>query len=156
MSQVQYPDVNGVRTSYCSIVAGFDGFPIVGLRSINYREPLEIGKIRGTSPKPIGRTRGNADIEGDMEMYAEEWKNQLLPKLAGLFGLSGFSEASIPIKVSYAERRNPSGIHSDHLIGVRIHSPDRTNTEGTDASIVKLTLDIMDIVWANKYRSLRG
>lgn len=140
-----YPDVNGHRTSYCSIELGVAGqLPIAGVKSINYREMPEVGKIRGTNVKPMGRTRGQVDFEGDIEFYQREWRN-LMPVLSQL-GLFGFSEVSYPVTVVYAEEASPLDIVIDELIGVRFMGPENAHAEGPDALVVKLTLNIMDLI----------
>jgi hypothetical protein len=148
-----YPDRNGNRTSYCSIEFGVNGTPIKGVKSINYKDTLEIKKIKGTSAKPIGRNRGTLDFEGDIELYQAEWL-ALLPILT-LGGTVGFSEMSHTITVVYAELLSPGDTVIDRLVGVRFHSPEVANSEDGDLASLKVTLDIMDIVWANRYRSLR-
>jgi hypothetical protein len=61
-------------------------------------------------------------------------------------GLYGFSERSYTVNVSYSE--TGYGTISDVLTGVRVHSPDLTNSEGTDALTVKCELDILNpILW---------
>lgn len=148
------PDVNGMRTSYCSIELGIDGIPVIGVDSINYRDTHEIGKIRGTSALPIGRTKGNGDAEGDITVYQADWNAILLPKLT-LGGSVGFAELAWPVKIVYAEQLNPQDTVTDRLVGVRFTAPDIANAQGTDATKVKLTLNIMQIVWSNLYVGLR-
>lgn len=151
----RYPDVNGIRTSYCSIQLNLDGLPIVGVDSINYRNTHEVGKIRGTSAKPIGRTRGNLDFEGDIEFYQAEWASLVLPKLGGPFGIFEFSARSWTVTVAYSEVGAPRDqIVTDTLIGVRFLAPDQSNAQGTDAAKVKLTMNIMDIIWNQSYQAL--
>lgn len=147
-----YPDVNGVRVSYCSIELDIDGTKLKGVRSINYKETTEIPKIRGLSAKPIGRTRGNSDFEGDIELYREEW-DELVAKLSQN-GAVGFSETSWPVSITYAEPSDLSKTVTDRLIGVRFHSPEIANSESADATVVKVMLSIMDIAW-NGRGSLR-
>jgi hypothetical protein len=149
-----YPDRNGNRTSYCSIEFGVNGTPIKGVKSINYKETLEIKKIKGTSAKPIGRNRGTSDFEGDIELYQAEWL-ALLPILT-LGGTVGFSELSHTVTVVYAELLSPGDTVIDRIQGVRFCPPEVANSEGGDLATYKVPLDIMDIVWANKYRSLRA
>ena len=149
-----YPDVNGVRTSYCSIELGVDGLKLQGITSINYRETAEIPKIYGTSAKPLGRPRGRVDFEGDIEMFRAEW-NQLLVKLTRN-GTVGFMELAWPITVTYSEALAPDDTVTDRLVGARFHSPDAPNAEGAEATKIKVSLSLMDIRWANKYQSLRA
>lgn len=146
-------DVNGNRTSYCSIEFAVNGLRIKGVKSINYREINEMSKIRGTGAKPMGRTRGTADFEGDIEIYQAEWR-ALLPFLTR-GGTFGFAELAHPVTVTYAEALSPLDTVTDRLIGVRFHSPDVANTESTDAVVLKVALNIMDITWNNMFKGLR-
>jgi hypothetical protein len=150
-----YPDVNGVRTSYCSIELAVNGIRLKGVRSINYRETHEVPKIRGTSSHPIGRTRGIVDFEGDIELYQADWL-ALLPTLT-LVGTVGFAEIAHTVSVMYAELLSPQDTVLDTLVGVRFLAPESSGSEGADAQMIKLTLSIMDILWARGvYRGLRA
>ena len=151
---IAYPDINGVRHSYVSIEFGIDGTKVKGVKSINYKEETEVAQIYGTAALPIGRTRGRVKFSGDLEIYEEEWYKTFLPKLAKN-GAIGFSEGAWPISVSYAEEAATENTVTDKLIGVRLLSPERSQTEGTDALVIKVTLDIMGITWGNKYVGLR-
>ncbi len=148
-----YPDVNGVRTAYCSIEVGIAGFFLKGVKSLNYKDNGEIPKIFGTSPIPIGRTRGQNDSEGDIEFYQEEW-DEMLPLLT-LAGSIGYMEGIWPISVTYAEPSQMAKTKTDQLVGVRFMSAERSNAEGTDALTVKLSLSIMRIVWHTKFVAMR-
>lgn len=150
----RYPDVNGIRTSYCSIQLNLEGLPLIGVDSVNYRNTHEVGKIRGTSAKPIGRTRGNLDFEGDIEFYQAEWASLILPKLT-FFGVREFSATSWTVTIAYSEVNAPRDqIVTDTLEGVRFLAPEQSNAQGTDATKVKVTMNIMDIIWANRYQAL--
>lgn len=150
----RYPDVNGVRTSYCSIEFGLDGIPAIGVDSINYRDTHEIGKIRGSSASPIGRTRGNGDAEGDITIYQAEWNSIFLPKLTR-GGAFGYAELAWPVKIVYAELLSPDDTVTDRLEGVRLTAADIANAQGTDATKIKLTMNIMKIFWSKLYVGLR-
>lgn len=150
---ILYPDVNGVRTSYASIELAVLGLRLKGVKAINYKDGVEIGKVRGTSANNIGRTRGTNDPEGDIEIYQEEWDN-LLPLLT-TGGLIGYSELATPVTVIYAEVTSPQKTRMDILEGVRFHSADRANAEGSDALTVKLSMDIMKIRWHGLFLALR-
>jgi|SRR4051812_46586039 len=147
------PDINGNRTSWASIVLGVAAKPLIGIKSINYKDVGEIPKVKGTAGNPIGRTRGSNDCEGDVEILQQEW-NELLPMLtAG--GALGYSELSWPITVSYAEPSNLLLTVTDRLVGVRFFGAEKSNGEGTDALTVKVNLSLMRIVWNNRYVALR-
>lgn len=147
-------DVNGVRVSYCSIELLINGsVRLKAVKAINYKEINNIPKIKGTSTGPIGRPRGDADYEGDLEIYQAEWK-ALLPLLTRN-GSFGFAELSHTLTCSYSERLSPADTVTDTMRGVRFHSPETAQSEGPDVSTVKVQLSIMEIIWANRYRSFR-
>jgi hypothetical protein len=150
---ISYPEVNGHRTSYCSIELGIDGTRIKGVKSINYKDEVEIGELYGTSSNRIGRTRGRSKPGGDIEIYQAEWEEYLLPKLARN-GAIGFAELSWTITVTYSEL-GLSRTVTDRLIGVRFLSADKSNSEGTDALVVKCTLDVMRVMFQQRYKALR-
>jgi hypothetical protein len=141
-----FPEVNGHRTSYCSIELGIAGQPpISGVKSISYDENPEVGKMFGTNVKPTGRTRGKVDFEGSIEFYQRDWRN-LMPILS-MGGLFGFSEVAFPLTVIYAEEHSPQDLVADELVGVRFLGPKNNHSEGgADALVVSVTLNIMDIL----------
>lgn len=148
-------DVNGVRTSYCSIAFGLDGIRLRGIRSINYRNPTEIGTVMSNGvPGPFGRTRGNAKPEGDMEILQAEFTKVVLP-LVTLSGVFGYSELSFPISVAYSELLSPADTVQDDLIGVRLHSPEIANSDGTEAAFYKVTFSMMRLRLDGKYVAFR-
>jgi hypothetical protein len=154
MPPIFYPDINGNRTSFCSIELGFTGIPVKGIKSINYREKHDIPAIYGTSAKPIGRTRGRVSFEGDIEFYQAEW-NSLLPFLT-LAGAFGFAELSRVLTIVYAEKLSPQHTVTDVIVGARLNSPDSSNSEGTEASTIKCSISMMDIKWAKGFQGLRN
>lgn len=153
MPGIVYPDINGVRTSFCSIEFGVEAIRLTGVKALNYRTTHDIPKVRGTSSKALGRVRGEEECEGDIEIYQADWK-KLLPVLT-VAGAFGFAERSVPCRVVYAELLSPLDIQTDILMGVRIHSADNANSQGPDALTVKLGLSIMDIIYDGKYFGLR-
>lgn len=169
---VNYPLINGHRYSFSSITIDMNGIRQLGFKSINYKASLKPGELRGTSPLPLGRTRGDATFEGDLEMYRAEFDVLLgalgqygsaiggfsagvtLPGV-GSFGITtganlGFMEVAFPIIVSYQELSN-NMLTTDTLEGVRITDVDMSNSQGTDGSTVKLSLHVMNIQFSNAY-----
>lgn len=136
--------INGKAYSWASLSIGILGERIIGITAINYRDVGEIGEVRGAGPLIIGRTRGKAHGEGDLEMVREEW-DALLPKLTNN-GLYGYSEVASDIIV--ARKEGPTKVVTDRLPGVRFHSAESSNAEGTDAAIIKVTLSLSGpVMW---------
>lgn len=152
---MDWPNVNGVETSYCSIrlLVGA-GVPIKGVTAINYKDVGEIPDVMGASAVPLGWTRGNNRSEGDIELLQSEW-DELLPKITAA-GLTGYMETIWPVAVTYAEAIQPQKTKTDMLPFVRFHSGERSHAKGTDALTIKLQMKILpQIQWHGLYVAQR-
>lgn len=135
---VAYPLVNGVYHAFASIELKLKGDIYVGAKSINYKDSLTPVKVRGAHAEPIGRTRGDYDAEGDLEMYSQQG-HQFLQALG-----QGYKETTWDATVTYSE--NGLDTITDTLIGCRIQEVDKSNSQGTDASTMKFTLSVMKVL----------
>lgn len=135
--------LNGLEVSFCSMEVGVNGVLFSGIKSLNYKDNLEIPKGYGTSANPALRGRGQSKPEGDIEIYRKDWL-RLLPILTKN-GAYGYADLAWPIKVSYAEPADDTLTSTDFLQQVRLHSAEFSGAEGVDLATVKLTLDIMKI-----------
>jgi hypothetical protein len=149
MLPLQYPLINGFLLSWSSIEIAVGPLQAVVLtKSIKYKDARTLGKVYGTSPMKVGRTRGQLDPTGSWEVYRSAWDQIVRDILvAGLGGGVGFGENAITIFVKYAEPSNPTMIVTDILSGVICHSPEGGGSEGTDALTIPFELDIMKIQW---------
>ena len=139
-TNVAYPLINGHRYSWASIELGVAGDLTRGFKSINYSDGLEPGKVPGTDPSAIGRTRGKHTAEGSVEMYRTEAQN-LIEKIG-----DGFYEVAWDITVCYREPGLP--IITDSIRGVRLKKTNADNSDGSDASSLKFDPDIiLPILW---------
>jgi hypothetical protein len=133
----EYPLINGKRYSFCSIEAVFattSPIPIIGLKSLNYSESLEPGEVYGTRPQLLGYTRGKQKPTADAEFYRLEFDAFRLT--LGAAGI-GFGEAVFDIPVMWAELGAP--VVTDVIVGARITKVESSNSDGTDASTIKVT-----------------
>jgi hypothetical protein len=149
-----YPLINGYEPSFASIEVQLAGSglvrPLPGIKAINYNDKTARAKIFGHSVSPQGRTRGQVTPSGSIEFYKRQWGTTSALLSGG--GAWGISERSWIITVLYAEvGMTPT---RDVLEGVSIISPDSSNSEGTDASVVKCELDLMLILWNGVSKSL--
>lgn len=140
--QIEYPEINGHRFSFASIEATFNGLSILGIVSINYSPELTPGKVYGSAPQKIGRTRGKEDSSCDFEMLRLEYEN--LVESITQSGLA-YGEAAFDIIVQYSELPT-SPVLTDTVLGFRIGKPDLQNQDGTDPSTVKVTGDPMRVL----------
>lgn len=138
---ISYPLINGHRYSFASIEFGANNAILRGVSSIDYGDELTPGKMRGTGPNVIGRTRGEYDGDADIEMYRLEWEN--LKSTLGQNGV-GFGETSFPVTVCYGEVGQP--VVTDTLEGCRITKVRTGGSEGSDPTKVKLTIDLTRIL----------
>lgn len=138
---ISYPLINGHRYSFSSIEFGANGIVMRGVSSIDYGDELTPGKMRGTGPNVIGRTRGEYDGDASIEMYRLEWEN--LKSTLGTNGV-GFGETSFPVTVMYGETGQP--VVTDTLEGCRITKVRTGGAEGSDPTKVTLTIDLTRIL----------
>lgn len=135
---IAYPLVNGNYHAFASVeVKASDGNIYIGVKGVNFKDSLKPTKVRGTNAEPIGRTRGDYDSEGDIEFY-EQQGHQFLQALG-----NGYKEKSFDVFVTFSETGLDTIQHQ--LIGCRIEEVDSSNAQGTDASTLKFTLNIMKI-----------
>jgi hypothetical protein len=139
MATVQYPLVNGVYHAFASVEIKWDGTIYVGVKSVNYKQNLVPTKVRGAHAEPIGRTRGDLDADGDIELYLQQ-ANQLLTAMG-----PGYMEKVIGVTVSYSE--NGLDTITDEIVSARIQEIDDSHSQGVDALTKKFTLNIMKVLY---------
>lgn len=133
------PIINGFVYGYSSVEVQFGGWVFRGIKSIDYKHKRTPGKIRGTHPQILGRTRGQYEAEGSLTMWKHAWD-----KLRDALG-EGYMEFTFPICVTYSER-GPLNPTVDILYGCQIIEVDNSHSEGSDGLEVKLSLDIFMIL----------
>lgn len=150
MSQLFYPTLNGIRFDFTSIQFRVNGQVFPGIKSLNYKHSLEPGLVRGTAAQVIGRTRGQYNVEGDLEIYREDADNflQLIaPASATISGQTGtgFMEVSFDMSVTFQEAIQGSGpaTQNDVLKGCRIKQEESSNSDGGGPSTLKYSLHVM-------------
>jgi len=136
---IAYPNGLVDRLSFPSIEANFNGLVFAGIKSLTYSDELVGTKVYGSAPEAIGRTRGKANHAGACVMYKEEFENLR----AALGGGQGYMEVPFLITATYFEvGMNPI---VDLLEFVRIQKAEDGHSEGSDALVVNLTLDIFRV-----------
>ncbi len=135
---IQYPLINGHRYEFASIELNINGSLLSGFKDLSYSDSLDPAKIRGNSPQVIGRTKGTYDAEGSLTVYKEEWADILLKLSLG----GGYMEVPFIISVVTSESIR---VQTDILSGCRIKKVEDSHSEGNEALVVKLDLDIMVI-----------
>lgn len=138
-----YPQINGLRPDFASIqftpqLPDGGATSITGIKSINYKVEQDPTEIYGTSPLPLGMTRGTAKFSGDVEMYLAEFY-----ALAEAIG-ADFGSIPIDITVSYSEG---AFTKTDTLLGCRLVSPEASQGQGADALTRKFSLKMLNILF---------
>jgi hypothetical protein len=138
-SPLAYPTVNGVRHSFASIELKIGTLIFVGFKSINYSRTRSRTLVRGNSPDPLGKTRGDNEYSADCELYLAEW-NLLMQTLG-----KGYGDVLFPINVTYSE--NGFDTITDNLIGCTIDSTEASQSQGNDALTRKFNLMPLKILF---------
>lgn len=136
------PNVLGHYYSFASIEILVAGVPTVGCTAVNYTSSIEVGDVYGTRPQKLGTTRGKQNAEGSLEMYVQDWEN--LKAILTQAGLGGYGEARFTVVVTYGEQGMP--VKMDTLESCRVVSVEYSNADGSDASKVTLTLNVLRIL----------
>ena len=134
MAPVNYPQINGNRYSWSSIELRVLGKRILGVKSVDFAQALEPGEVYGTHAQKIGRTRGELKPTGSIEMNKEEAED-----LVNTLG-DGYMEVPFDVVIAFRELTT---ISTAIIHGARIKNMDSSHSQGTDALMMKLELDVM-------------
>jgi hypothetical protein len=149
---ILYPQINGVRYGYSSIVFGVNGRPIAGIDSIDYSQSLKAGIIRGTLPNIQGATRGQLEAKCSFTMYLQEYYNYIaaLQVLNGTPG-SGHMEVRHDIQLTYQDTIGPfiGPLIVDVVRGFKIEEASRAFKSDNGALMVKVDCDSVFYILEN-------
>lgn len=126
--------INGYKYSFASVKLKANGQAITGLKSIDYSNSIERGRVRGVGIQENGRTRGQATSTAKIGFADLESYMAFITSLG-----NGYMEAWFDIVVSYADDGAP--LITDTVVGCQIKTPPRTAAQGTDALAVDCELD---------------
>lgn len=141
-----YPNVRGMRMSFSSVKVSMDNqAPLIACKDISYDDTLSGVKVKGTNPYPLGRTRGDYEANGSIEIYREEF-NDFMNTISPL---QGFKESSFDIVVQYSE--NGTDVITDTLVGCRIESNPSKASQSADPLTIAVKLSVMHILWGNRH-----
>lgn len=138
-SQISYPVINGQRHSFASIELKIGSLIFLGFKSINYSRTRTRALVRGNSPDPLGKTRGENEYSADCEMYLAEW-NLLMSTLG-----KGYGDATFSVNVTYSE--NGFDTITDNLLGCTIDSTEASQSQGSDPLTRKFNLAPLKILF---------
>jgi len=132
-----YPQINGHAYDYSSIEIDINGTIYVGVKEISWNQTMEKGKVRGTNPQVLARTRGEYEAEGSITMYPQEYTD-VITALG-----DGYMEQQFNVVVSYSEvGQNTQTIR---LLGCEIKSEESGGSQGTDPLEDAIDIDIIQV-----------
>ncbi len=67
------PLINGINYSWSNIKLVLFGVPVIGITAIEYKKKQKKENNYGMGTEPISRGYGNAEYEGKITLYREEW-----------------------------------------------------------------------------------
>jgi hypothetical protein len=137
MAEQQTPLINGFYHSWAQVEIVINGRRYLGVKSLNYTFTSAKTKVRGTAQLPIGRTTGQADITGDIELYMAQFND-----ICSVLG-DDFTNAVFNIDIAYRCQPEDNMV-SDELIGVAMAEITSGGADGNDTNTRKLKLDIMN------------
>lgn len=140
-SPIAYPLVNGFRHSFASIELKLGNLIFIGFKGINYSRTRNRALVRGNSPDPIGKTRGDNEYSADCELYLAEW-NVFQASLG-----KGYGDQMFQVIVTYTEAG--SDTITDRLLGCSIDSTEASQSQGSDPLTRKFDLKPLKIILNN-------
>ncbi len=151
---VAYPYINGVRWDYSSIEFELGAMKrVFGIKEINYSDTMEPGLVYGgSSPQPLGRTRGVYSSEGSFSIYREEYGDFMAylssgqpPPLngPGTAGTLGVFETVFDVTLNFGEQGQQQ--HTDRLVSCRVKKRDKGFSQSADPLVVKVDLSILRV-----------
>lgn len=143
---IGYPLLNGVRYDHSSLdikLAGSSAFSL-GIKSIDYSDGLEPGKVFGASSQKLAETRGQYDCEASLEMYRAEYDAFVLYLTQQNPGI-GLYEIRWNIDINYLPEGGLAMV-TDNIVSVRIKKPQHSSSAGSDPLAVKVDLSPMYII----------
>lgn len=143
------PIINGRRYDHTSIRVAVNGLPVLGqaIKSLAYRESKKPGVVRGFASQELGRTRGDYDASGSLEIPKEELPLLLAAITGGPVGsaaYNGYLDATFEISAAYADKNAP--LQVDDLNGCQITDIDETHAGGGDGLSVRLDIIIHTVI----------
>lgn len=136
---IQFPLINGVRHSLNSLEFKANGRIYIGFKSLNYTRKRNRALVRGNSPDPLAKTRGENEYSADCEMFLAEF-NLMQSDLGPGYG-------DIPFIVYATWTENGFDTITDILKGCNLDSTEANNSQGPDPTVRKFDLSPIKILY---------
>lgn len=134
---MEQPLINGNRYDFSSIELQVQGRKFIGFTEISYSQELDRGYVYGAHSQPLGRTRGQLNMEASMTMLKEDYY-ELIAALG-----AGYMEVPFDISVTYAD--NGERTKNDQILGCTISGEENSHSAGNEGLAVSVTLSPMVI-----------
>ena len=144
---VTYPVINGIRYDFSSVEISILGKRFPGVKSLNYKQSLNPGMVRGTAAQVLGRTRGQYDAEGDMELYRED-ADDFLTLIQATQPAMGILEIAFDLNINFFEPiagAVPSA-QNDRVIGARLKEDSASQAQSADPLVVRYSFHALMLV----------
>jgi len=132
--------INGKNFDWQSIEIMTPGGLCVGAQSINYTDSANVEKIYGKGRVIRGRSRGNYEASGNLEMSRPDFDN-----LVSALGSDYLGSADFTITVSGANDGGDS--FTDVIVKAVITKQDLTGSQGDKNIPAKIDFDAEKILW---------
>ena len=140
------PLINGQAFGYAEVAFSIDGVTYTAIKSINYKDSIDRGKLRGTSMKILARTSGQYDAEADFEVAEKDFR-----ELLALMG-DGYMKKTIFVCVTYTTDDGinllpgvSTNTHRDTFFA-KFKGVENALSQGTDPLTVKIPLDVIGTI----------
>lgn len=127
-------NINSKAYSFTSISLMANGVNYSGISEVNYSDTVSRTKIKGTGVLPIGRTEGDYEAEGSITFYKSEYDR---------FARNNPNIFDVTFDVSITYSNGTDVPVTDVLRACKIESLENSNSEGSDATTVSATLNLM-------------
>jgi len=139
--------VRGHDVSRTSAILRFDAMLISGWTAIDYKSSRAPGKSSYSRSKPQARTRGKMTYTASVTLSEREagvLRDYLAAK--GAPARTGWSETEFTVTLTYFEPSLGPGVQTVVLVAAQATEFDRSISDSDDPLMVKVTLDVMDIL----------
>jgi hypothetical protein len=146
VAQAAFPLVNGLRHSWASIEINLNGAIFYGT-GVNWSRKRARTLVRVNHPDPVGKTRGNNEYTGDVELLLAEanlFQSQLIAAANQQNLNGGYGDVFFSVLVQFTEL----GLDTVtvQLLGCTADSWEQSNAESTEGSKVKMELSPLKVL----------
>lgn len=156
MPTVQYPLVNGARQSFVSTEVRFVSpslansqagvalsLALRGYKSIKYSRKRERAELRGNSPDPLGKTRGENKYECEADYALEEYK--AIQAALQAIQSPGYGDVFFALQITHAEPGLTSVV--DSVLGCTLDTTENDSAAGPDPTMRKISFSPLKVLF---------